>query len=250
MLISPAAEALPRGLPPIVPPPPLRCPVWRNSTSAKIDWARPMPERQRKAWLRDLHAFDNQTKRDRGPQGCIGRISFDVIRALFFLQARTGELAPSKRAIARAAGVCERTAHDALTRLRNCGVIGWQRRVEPTEPGSPFAWQQTTSAYFFRPASEWRGYRPGAEPPPPEPWQWGAWPPLPDALGQWSELRREGASAAAQIAALQVDPADRLALALSKLGAAIHGLPGGKVCGETSQILLSRGWNAADWKPG
>ena len=81
-----------------------------------------------------------------------------MIRALFFLQARTGELCPSKRAIARAAGVCER---DALTRLRDCGVIGWQRRCKP---GTAFAWVQVSSAaYYLKPASEWRGFRAGAE---------------------------------------------------------------------------------------
>jgi hypothetical protein len=242
--IEAGAAPLQRLIPLALLPPPPRCPVWRNSTAGPIDWARPMSEPERKRWLRELHRFDDQTKRDRGPQGCIGRIGFDVVRALFFLQRPDGELAPSKASIASAAGICERTAHDALTRLKDRGVIGWARRCKP---GVAFAWVQDTSAYFFRPPSEWRGYRAGVGPPLPLPEAWGACPPLPAAIDQWAELRREGASVKAQIAALTIDPSDRLAVALGGLRRAMDA--GGKLCRDTNLHLLRRGGPPADWPP-
>jgi hypothetical protein len=249
-MLLPAAEAPLRGLPPLVQFKPPRCPVWRNSTAGPIDWARPMTGAQRKAWLSQLHAFDGQTKRARGPQGRVGNDGFLVIKALLFFQHRDGTLCPSKAAIAAEAKLSIRTTHDVLSHLRDIGVIGWQRRCKP---GNAFPWVQDTSAYFFRPPSEWRGYRPDATaeppPPPPPPEMWGACPPLPGAIDQWSELRKQGATAAARIAALQSDKTNGLALALAKLGGPIYARRDGKARLEPDDCLLRRRGNAANRTP-
>jgi hypothetical protein len=177
---------------------------------------------ERTAYLRHLHAFNAQTKRLGCPRGAIDGDGLAVIRTLFHLQRPDGTLCPAKADIARAADLGERAAHDVLVNLRARGIIGWQRRCKP---GIAFPWVQDTSAYFFKPPSEWIGYRPKEEAPPPAPETWGACPPLPAPLDAWSELRRLGAGAAAQIAALQADPSDPLAVALGGLRLAMAANP-------------------------
>ena len=229
------------------PPQRPRCPVWHNSTAGPIDWARPMTKSEHKAWLRQLHEFTTQTKRARGPQGCITHHAFVVIGTLFFLQRPEGTLCPAKSIIAKHAKLSERAVHDILCDLRDRGVIGWQRRCKP---GVAFPWVQDCNGYFFKPPTEWRGYRPGAVPPPPAPEVWGARPPLPTAIDQWSELRKQGATAAAQIAALQSDDTHPLALALAKLrGYMAVKLREGNDCRDTYHGFTLKPRNPDNWTP-
>jgi hypothetical protein len=76
--------------------------------------------------------------------------------------------------------------------------------------------EQETNAYAVLPESQWRGYRPPAEPPGPAPGTWGEPTPMLSALTQ-AALERD---LAAKVQALAADPKDGLAAALARLGRA------------------------------
>jgi hypothetical protein len=99
-----------------------------------------------------------------------------------FLNHRTGRLDPSYAAIARKAGVCVRTVATALKRLRELGILNWVRRCAESWRAGRFVLEQDTNAYAVLPETQWRGYRPPAEPPVPAPGTWGAPPPMLDAV--------------------------------------------------------------------
>ena len=127
----------------------------------------------------------------------MGHAALQVLHTLIFdfLNYRSGRLDPSHAAIARAANVCERTVRNALNRLRDFGILNWVRRCAESMRDGRFVLEQETNAYAVLPDSQWRGYRPPAEPPAPAPGTWGDHPPLPSLIEQ--AVAGEAARAAA-----------------------------------------------------
>ncbi len=131
---------------------------------------------------------------------------------------RTGRLDPSYAAIACKAGVCVRTVATALARLRELGILNWVRRCAESWRDGHFVLEQQTNGYAVLPDSQWRGYRPPAEPPAPAPapGTWGEPAPMPDAV----TLARLEGDLMGKVMALATDPKNRLAAALASLGRA------------------------------
>jgi hypothetical protein len=82
-----------------------------------------------------------------------GRLSasgLDVAEALERLLGQDGRLDPSQAFLAAATGASIRTVGRQLARLRNLGLLWWQRRLERSEG----AWrcEQTSNAYVLTPA--------------------------------------------------------------------------------------------------
>lgn len=66
-------------------------------------------------------------------EGPIGTAGLEVLRYLLdTIDRRTGMLYPAIATIAGALGRATQTVVNALRRLRDCGFLEWQRRVEPT----------------------------------------------------------------------------------------------------------------------
>jgi hypothetical protein len=106
----------------------------------------------------------------------IGRTALAALYALLFdfLNHKTGRLDPSLDAIAHKAGCCRRAVVDALARLRDLGLLVWQRRCEEhRDAEGRFRLRQRTNAYGLLPPSQWVGYRDN-DPPPPTPDTLGA----------------------------------------------------------------------------
>jgi hypothetical protein len=67
-------------------------------------------------------------------------------------------------------------------KLRLAGVLNWIRRCrEDCDEAGRFRLRQESNAYAVLPRSQWRGFI-EPDPPPLEPWQLGAAPPLPDPI--------------------------------------------------------------------
>lgn len=198
-------------------------PVWSGSTTKEIRY-QPIPKKvATKLWHR-ARSFDRQTKHKGKHGGALGHAALQVLHTLIFdfLNYRSGRLDPSHAAIARAANVCERTVRNALNRLRDLGILNWVRRCAESMRDGRFVLEQETNAYAVLPDSQWRGYRPPAEPPAPAPGTWGDHPPLPSVIEQAEQERREGGGLRAMIGILDSDPGDRLAAALAQLGRAMN----------------------------
>jgi hypothetical protein len=83
-----------------------------------------------------------------------GRLSAsgqDLAEALERLLGQDGRLDPSHAFLAAATGASVRTVGRQLARLRDLGLLWWQRRLERSEGG---AWrcEQTSNAYVLTPA--------------------------------------------------------------------------------------------------
>src|SRR3954451_21507050 len=158
---------------------------------------------------------------DRAPRrpargGAIGRTALAVfyVLALDFQNFRTGRLDPSLDAIAEKAGCCRRTVGTALARLRDLGLLTWQRRCrEDKDELGRFRLRQETNAYGLLPPSQWIGYRDTA-PPPPSPDTLGAPERVPDPIEAAVAESTHGQRRAA-LAALDADPRDALAWTLA-----------------------------------
>jgi hypothetical protein len=176
----------------------------------------------RKAAARLWHAarrWDRETRQPRRHGGIIGRTALAALYALLFdfLNHQTGRLDPSLDAIAHKAGCCRRAVVDALARLRDLGLLVWQRRCEETRDAEGrFRLRQKTNAYGVLPPSNWRGYRDN-DPPSPDPATLGAPERVPDPIEAAVAELIQGQRKAA-VAALEADPNDRLAMALAALG--------------------------------
>jgi hypothetical protein len=197
-------------------------PVWSGSTTKEIRF-QPMPKKAAtKLWHR-ARAFDRQTHVTGKHGGAVGSAALQVLHSLIFdfLNYTTGRLDPSHAAIARAAGVCERTVRNALNRLRDLGILNWVRRCAESRRDGRFVLEQETNAYAVLPDSQWRGYSAPQEPPGPAPGTWGDHPPLPSQLAQAAQERRDGADMRRMIQVLDADPGDGLARALARLGQAM-----------------------------
>jgi hypothetical protein len=102
-------------------------------------------------------------------------------------------------------------------------MLNWLRRcAESRRDDGRFVLEQETNAYAVLPCTQWRGYRPPADPPTPEPGTWGDHPPLPSVLAQAAAERQEGGTLRQVIGILDSDPTDALASALARLGQAVQ----------------------------
>ena len=198
-------------------------PVWSGSTRKEVRF-QPMPKKTAtKLWHR-ARDFDRQTKREGRHGGAVGPTALQVLHALIFdfLNCRTGQLDPSYAAIARKANVCERAVATAIKRLRALGILNWLRRCAETWKDGRYVLEQETNAYAVLPSSQWRGYREPPEAPPPAAGTWGDHPPLPSVVAQAAAERRFGGTLQSMIGILDSDPSDSLAMALARLGGAVH----------------------------
>jgi hypothetical protein len=199
-------------------------PVWRDSAREEVRFA-PLPKKEAARRWHKARRFDRQTHMPGKHGGVIGRTGLAVLYALLFdfLDYTTGRLDPSYDAIAAKAGVCRRAAVNAVRRLKELGLLHWQRRCrEEKDEAGRFRLAQETNAYAVLPSSHWCGYHEPPEAPLPHPSTWGATPPLPDPITQATDELRHGQRRAA-LAVLDSDPGDLLAAALAKLGRAMLG---------------------------
>jgi hypothetical protein len=199
-------------------------PVWSGSTTKPVQFS-PLRKKQCGRLFQKARAYDRFTHRPGSGKhgGALGRIALDVLQVLMFdfLNFGTGRLDPSHAAIARKAGCCVTAVKNALRKLKALGFLTWIRRARPAEEeGRGFLLRQETNAYAILSPASWRGWQ---EPPPPEPWQWGACPPLPSAPARAAAELKDGNPQAA-LATLEEDPGDFLAAALARLGRQVHGL--------------------------
>jgi hypothetical protein len=196
-------------------------PVWRNSVAGPVRFA-PVSRKQAARLWHAARRWDRDTRQPGRHGGIIGRTALAALYALLFdfLNHRSGRLDPSLDAIARKAGCCRRAVVDALTRLRDLGLLAWQRRCEETrDAGGRFRLRQKTNAYGLLPPSQWVGYR-QEEPPPPDPATLGAPKRVPDPIEAAVAELTSGQRMVA-VAALEADPRDRLAMALAAMGRAM-----------------------------
>jgi hypothetical protein len=199
-------------------------PVWRDSTTAEVKF-HPLSKKEAAKWRHKARRFDRQTHTRGKHGGAIGRTALEVLDVLLFefLDYATGQLDPSYDKIAAKAGMCRRTVAGALRRLKEFGLLHWQRRSrQEQDAAGGYRQVQETNAYAVLPPSQWRGYREPPPPPPPPPGTWGDHPPLPDQISAALDELRHGQQQAA-FAALDCDPGDPLAGALARLGRAVFG---------------------------
>jgi hypothetical protein len=199
-------------------------PVWSGSTTKEIKF-QAMPKKVATRLFHQARDFDRQTREKGRHGGALGHTTLQVLHALLFdfLNYTSGRLDPSYAAIARKANVCQRTVATALAKLRAYGVLNWVRRcAESRREDGRFMLEQETNAYAVLPATQWRGYRPPAEPPAPMPGTWGDHPPLPSVLAQATTEGRQGGTMRQLIGILDSDPSDMLAAALARLGQAMQ----------------------------
>lgn len=195
-------------------------PVRSDSIDAPIQFS-PMPKKKAVRLYHQARDFERKTRQPGKQDGALGRNGLKVLEALIFdfLRYATGELWPSVAAIARKAGISERSARRGLDSLKSAGVLAWQRRKASVLALGQVLWFQLSNAYQIISPDRWRGYTPPADPPPPHGDIWGAAPPLPTGLERavaMSAERRE--ITPSLLAALEEDPCDGLQLRLARLG--------------------------------
>jgi len=198
-------------------------PVWSGSTTKEIRW-QPMKKKVATRLWHRARDFDRQSHTEGRHGGAVGHAALQVLHALIFdfLNYASGRLDPSYAAIARKANVCERTVANALKRLRELGILNWVRRCAESWRDGRFVLEQETNAYAVLPATQWRGYRPPAEPPAPASGTWGDHPPLPSQIEDAARELRDGGSLRTAIGILGCDLADEVAVALARLGRAMQ----------------------------
>jgi hypothetical protein len=198
-------------------------PVWSDSTTQDIRF-QPMPKKAATRLWHRARDFDRRTRRKDHHGGAVGHAGLQVLHTLIFdfLNYGSGRLDPSHAAIARKANVCERTVRNALARLKALGVLNWVRRCAESWQDGRFVLEQETNAYAVLPDSQWRGYTPPPEAPPPGPGTWGDHPALPPPLAQAVAARQQGSDPGTVIRILDSDPGDELAATLARLGRALR----------------------------
>jgi hypothetical protein len=181
--------------------------VWRDSISAPIVF-QPITRKTAAAIWNKARRLDMRTSRKGRHGGIIGRSALTVLSVLIFdfLDYASGRLDPSHAAIARKARMCERTVAKALQKLKTLGILNWLRRCHEQRGPWGIRFKQDTNAYVItEPPILTKD-----DPPPPEPHEWGAVPPLPDTMTQAVEAMRNG-NRRTMLAALEADPGDELA---------------------------------------
>jgi hypothetical protein len=195
-------------------------PVWHDSTTEDVRFV-PINKKEAARRWHKARRFDRQTHTAGKHGGVIGRTALTVLYTLLFdfFDFKTGQLDPSYDAIAAKAGVCRRAVADALARLKDFGLLHWQRRSRPEpEQGGGYRQVQITNAYAVLSPANWKGYYEPPPPPPPHPSTWGATPPL-DPLADAADELRHGQQRAA-LAILDAEPGDSIAAALASYGLA------------------------------
>jgi hypothetical protein len=217
--ISAVIPALPDFPRPQAPAP---WPVWRNSVAGPVRFM-PISRKQAAKRWHAARKWDRETRQPGRHGGIIGRTALAVLYTITFdfLNFRTGRLDPSYDAIAAKAGCCRRAAVNAIRRLKDLGLLHWQRRCEEhRDEAGRFRLRQRTNTYGLLPPSQWLGYREPLPPPPPAPGTWGALEPIPDPIEAAVAMLASG-DPIATLKALEADPGDRLAVALAALGRAM-----------------------------
>ena len=200
-------------------------PVWRGSVAGPVRFRGDVPQGSREALAQGpaLGSRDAPARpawRRHRPH----RARHAVRAAVRFPEPSHRPARPVARRDRAKAGCCRRAVVDALARLRDLGLLHWQRRCEETRDAEGrFRLRQRTNAYGLLPPSQWRGYRDN-DPPPPDPATLGAPEPIPDPIEAAVAEITSGQRKAA-VAALEADPRDRLAMALAALGRAMMGDP-------------------------
>jgi hypothetical protein len=199
-------------------------PVWSDSTTKEIKF-QGMPKRiATRLWHR-ARDFDRKTRLKASGKhgGALGHTALQVLHTLIFdfLNYTSGRLDPSYAAIARKANLCERTVATALQKLRGLGILNWVRRCAESRKDGRFVLEQETNAYAILPDTQWRGYTPPVEAPPPHSDTWGATPPLPSLIAQAAAEADAGGELRQLVGLLDSDPTDELAGALARLGRAV-----------------------------
>ena len=198
-------------------------PVWSGSAERPVKFEPVTKKDAARLWHRAF-AFEQQTREPGRQDGAIGRNGLAILRAFLFdfLNYRTGRLDPACETIARAAGISLRSVRRGLDKLRDAGVLFWQRRCRKSQDSDGrFMLEQESNAYGVRPVSQWRGYKGLPDAPPPEPGTWGDHPcGTRDAL---TEAVAEGPDAPllAVVRQLENDPDNPLAKVLARLGRSI-----------------------------
>lgn len=201
---------------------PYRC--HHGGTTKPVRFAS-MTKRQAGDIMHRAREFERSTRRFGRQDGRVTRNGLAVLQTLLFdfLNFRSGRLDPSHAAIARKAGIAERSVRRGLAALKACGIVNWlQRLVEDFEDGV-FVLRQETNAYAVLAMSAWIGFRTRPAAPPPDRGTWGDHPPLPSVITQAVQAAREGGSITGQIAALESDERDSLAASLARYGRAFLG---------------------------
>src|SRR3954464_10883545 len=158
-------------------------PVWRGSIAGPVRFAAMSRKQAAQLWHK-ARGWDRETRQPGRHGGVIGRTALSVfyVLAFDFQNFRTGRLDPALDAIAEKASCCRRAVVDALARLRDLGLLTWQRRCEETrDPEGRFRLRQKTNAYGLLPPTQWLGYRDN-DPPPPDPATLGAPERMPDPI--------------------------------------------------------------------
>ena len=183
-------------------------PAWHDSFSLPVIF-QPIPRKKAAAIWNKARRLDMKTSRKGRHGGMIGRSALTVLSVLIFdfLDYATGRLDPSHAAIARKAHMCERTVQNALNRLRSLGILNWLRRCQKEFGPWGVRHCQDTSAYQLCADAP---ILTKEDPPSPLPHEWGAVPPLPDAMMQAVEAMRAG-DRKTMLAALEANPGDELA---------------------------------------
>jgi len=182
-------------------------PVWRDSTTQPVTWQR-VPKKVAVQTYHRARDFERKTREPGRQDGALGRNGLAVLHSLIFdwLDYRTGQLEPAISEIAKKACISLRSAARGLANLKAAGVLNWLRRCHAVMKDGRFTLAQDTNAYAILPPSQWRGYRPPAEPPAPDPATWGACPALPDAVAAADIARSAGDGMAGMLRELESDP--------------------------------------------
>lgn len=197
--------------------------VWSGSSTKAARFV-PMPKKVAALIYRKAVRWNGSGKLAGRHGGLIGSHVLLVLHTLIFdfLNHTTGRLDPSYKAIQRKTRLCHQTIAKALARLKELGILNWQRRCMPDHSGRRgFIMRQISNAYAILPPTQWRGYKDHDEPEPPHPSTWGAIPPLPTLIEQACVDLQDGDSARSIITRLDADPGDELAQTLASLGRTI-----------------------------
>jgi len=203
-------------------------PVWHDSTTKEVKF-QPMKKKEAAKLWHKARDFERQTREPGKQDGAIGRNGIAILQSLLFdfLNYASGALYPSYAEIAKKANISLSSVWRGLAKLKDAGVVNWLRRCKEDYIDGRFTLRQESNAYAVLPSSQWNGFSEPPPAPPPQAGTWGDHPPLPGALDLFCTLKREGASVAAKLDALESDSSSPLAVQLARLGRLVYGCPKG-----------------------
>jgi hypothetical protein len=202
-------------------------PVWRNSTTKPVAW-QPMSKHDAAKTWQAARRFERQTRRPGRQDGVLGRNGLTTLNSLLFdfTDFTSGALFPSHAAIADKACISLRSVARGLESLKAAGIIDWTRRCEQSFENGRFVLRQLSNAYTILNPAKWIGFKakePRRAPPPPERGTWGDPEPC-NALDLAAAAVRTGAGQEERFGLMEIDPSDRLATALARLGKLVNGV--------------------------